>query len=53
MNTEEYDEGWSCYNSGYEVEENPYQFGTDGYYEWEAGWYDAADYAGYTYGQRL
>lgn len=53
MNTEEYDEGWASYNNEMNMDENPYRYGSEDYYEWESGWVDAAEYAGFTYGQRL
>ena len=43
MHTEQYDQGYIAGETGALSSNNPYQHGTEDYYQWQAGWSAAQD----------
>jgi hypothetical protein len=38
---DEFNEGMDAFNDGKDITDNPYEDGTEAYFEWDRGWYKA------------
>ena len=43
MTNTPYDQGFQAFLEGLDQESNPYDSGTDDFYDWEGGWVAASD----------
>ena len=43
MSNNAYDKGYQAYLDGQDLENNPFEDGSDEFFEWEGGWVAASD----------